>query len=123
MTDQNGFVLLAVILILSVGVAAAFALTPSMDREDIVEAQRFRYEEARAAAEGVAAAAIHREGDVELMTIGRATATADFTPDGDEAVVTATGVVSGLRDGEVRVVVTVRARRAPDGTFTVVAWD
>ena len=45
---ERGFILIAFIAFLSISAAAVFALVPSMDREDIIEAQRLRADQARA---------------------------------------------------------------------------
>ena len=101
MNREAGMLLYPLVLVMAIGLAGAFLLVPSMDREDIIEHQRLLKEQARAAAEGALALARHTSEDVDDLCLGRATATATWdTVDGIRTV-TATAEVPSLRDAVV----------------------
>ncbi len=91
MRTDAGFVLMVFVLFIAITAAASFALIPSMDREDVIELQRLREDQARAAAEGAVALALHRDGDIAAMDVGRATVTATLTRKGSSRRATAHG--------------------------------
>lgn len=114
---ESGYFLLPVVFLLAISVSAAFMLVPSLDREDLIEAQRLRQEQARAAAEAALALALHRESSVTDLEVGPAVASATFTKDGEDVVVRAHARVPSLRDAHVRYSLTARYRRTPAGTY------
>ncbi|MHC4469504.1 MAG: hypothetical protein ACYTDY_02340 [Planctomycetota bacterium] len=114
---ESGYFLLPVVLLLAVAVSAAFLLVPSLDREDLIEAQRLRQEQARAAAEAALALALHRESSVTDLEVGRAVASATFDREGEDVVVRARARVPSLRDAHVRYSLTARYRLTPAGTY------
>ena len=113
MKGERGFFLLPVVMLMTIGMGAAFLLIPSFDREDLRERERLLNEQARAAAEGAIETAIHRGADVEGLEVGRATASAKRVIRDGAEVWLAAAEVPFLRDGKVRVEVVRRVGGAP----------
>ena len=110
MRDERGMMLLPFVVLISIGILGAFLLRHPLDREDLIEAQRVRAEQARAAAEGAAALALHRGGDVTGVEIGRAMADATFETRDGRRVIRATARVPSLRGARVTAEIVVPAR-------------
>ena len=115
MRGESGLILLPLVALLTISVSAAFLLVPSLDREDLIEAQRIRMEQARGAAEAAAALALHRDKDVVDLEVGRAVANARLARDADCVIVRAEARVPSLRDAEVVFTVTARYRMTAEG--------
>ena len=101
MNRESGMLLYPLVLFMTIGMGAAFLLIPSMDREDVIEHQRLLTEQARAAAEGALALALHTSEDVADLKLGRATGTATWETVDRVCKVTATAEVPSLRDAKV----------------------
>ena len=99
---ESGFFFLPVVLFICIGMGSVFALLPSFQHEEFLEAQRLRNEQARAAAEGAAALALHRRADVKDEKIGFATVSATFVPTSEEPLIHAEATVPGPGDIVVR---------------------
>jgi hypothetical protein len=110
MKRESGMLLLPLVLFMTIGLGAAFLLVPSMNREDVIEHQRLLKEQARAAAEGALALALHRNEDVQNLELGRATARATWSTEDGTRVLTATAEVPSLRDAKVTFTTTWRPK-------------
>ena len=112
---ESGMILIPIVCLLAISVSAAFLLIPALDREDLLEAQRLRLEQARAAAEAACALALHRDEDVEGLQVGLATAAARLARHADEVIVRAEAHVPSLRGATVRFSFTARYRLSASG--------
>ena len=103
---ESGFFFLPVVLFICIGLGAVFALLPTFEHEEFLEAQRLRREQARAAAEGAAEMALHSQADVKDLKIGFATASATFDRSGKGPRIRAEATVPGPGEIEVRFALT-----------------
>ena len=101
MRRERGMFFLPVVILFALAVSAAFCLLPSFEHEEWNEAQRLAKERARAAAEGAAALALHRNEDVVGLEVGYATAAARIERTEAGVVVRASAEVPTKR-GKVR---------------------
>lgn len=121
MNGERGYFFLPVICLLGIAFSTALLLTPSLDREDLLEARRLQREQARAAAEAAMALALHRGEDVTGLSLDRAIADARISENAGKVTVSAEARVPSLRDSLVTFEVTSRFSREPDGSFAPLA--